>query len=97
MAVVRHQQDLRRAVEVELAHRVHLQRPEARREPDVLLGREMLVAKYHHAVLEMGALDAREGGLVERPGKIEAGHLREKGLAEPANLECLAHGPRILA
>src|SRR5438309_1231567 len=52
MPVARDHQDLRRALEVELHHRVHLERAEARGKGDVLPGRELLVAEHHPGMLQ---------------------------------------------
>ena len=42
-------------------------------------------------MLEMRGFDARERGIVERLGEIEADDFGKKGPAEPAHLESFAH------
>jgi hypothetical protein len=80
MPVAGDHQDLRRALEVELHHRVHLQRPEARRKGDVLLRRELLVAEHHHAMLQVGFANFRKSPLIETR-EVHIRDFREERLA----------------
>ena len=68
-----------------------LERPEAARKRDVLLGSQFLITEDQHAVLEVRPLDACERRVVERPREVEADHFGEEGPAEPAHLEDFAH------
>jgi hypothetical protein len=49
--------------------------------------RDLLVAKDQHAVVEVGAVDAREIGLVDRLRDVEADNFCADGCVEAANLE----------
>jgi hypothetical protein len=67
---------------------------EAAAEGDVLLARDLLVAKQQDAFLEEGAVDLVELGVAERLGEIDAGDLGAEGVGKRS------HGqrhPKILA
>ena len=57
----------------------------------MLRGGQPLIPEDEHPMLEMRGFDARERGIVERLGEIEADDFGKKGPAEPAHLESFAH------
>jgi len=73
----------------ELAQHVTLQRAEAAAECNVLVGRDALVAKHQHVVVEVRAVDAGEVVIGKRLGQIEADHFGAERRVERNDIEVL--------
>ena len=59
--------------------RIRLERPETPGEGQVLFGRQGLVAKEDHQVLEEGAVDRGPVAVVQGPAQVDAGDLGPDG------------------
>src|SRR5690606_14585971 len=82
-------EDFRVAGQQELAQHVDLQLTEAAAEVDVLLRGQVLVAEHHHAVFQVGLVDAGEIGVVERLGEVDADYFSAQHGIEGTDLEVL--------
>ncbi|MDT4878523.1 hypothetical protein FQZ97_1141220 [compost metagenome] len=79
-------------LQLELVQHVDLERPEAAAEVDVLCGRDALVAKDQHVVVQVRAVDALEVGGVDRLSDVEPDDLRTDRRIERPHLEGLRRG-----
>ena len=59
--------------------RVLLEATEAARKSDLLLGREVLVAKEQDEMIEVGVVQCGPRPVVERPGEVDSHHFRADG------------------
>jgi hypothetical protein len=83
--------------QLELVQHVNLQRPKTAAEVDVLRGRDLLIAKHQHVIVEMRAVNACEifGG--KRLVQIEAEHFGADGRIERNDFERPARASRLHA
>ncbi len=92
---VRHDQHFRMLRQRELIQYVNLQLSEAAAERDLLRGRDALIAKHQHVMIEMRemrAMDARNILRGERPAQIEPDDFGAERRIEGANGETLRCG-----
>ena len=76
-----------------LGQGVAADRPEARREGDLLDRGQFLVAEEQHQVIEEGALDALEGPGIQRPGQVEPMDFGAEAAGQGSNFDRgRAHG-----
>ncbi len=76
-------------LELELVQHMDFERAEAATEFDVLGGSDLLVAEHHDVMVEVRAVDAREVGVVDRPGDVEADDFGADRCVEGAHFEVL--------
>jgi hypothetical protein len=77
LAVFQHvgdDQDLRVAGQLELTQHVDLQRPETAAEADLLVGRDALVAKHDHVMIQVSAMNALEIIVGKRLAQVKTGY-----------------------
>jgi hypothetical protein len=77
------------AGQLELMQHMDFERPETAAEFDVRFGRHPLLAKHHDVVIEMRAMNAREIGVIDRPGDVETDDLGADRRIEWTDFESL--------
>jgi len=82
-------QDFRVVGQQELLEHMDLQHAKAATEGDLLVGGDALVAKDHHMVIQVRAVNAGEILVIDRAGQIQADDLGPHAAGEWTNLEGL--------
>lgn len=95
---VGYHQHFRVSAQLEITQHVDLQGPEAAAELHLLCWRNALIAKHQHVVIQMRAMETREGVCIQRLQEVQADHLGAQRAIERRDPDARAlHGRRRIA